>query len=74
MRVDGMSNRSDVDWFSFNTSATGSINITLDHNRRDDFDWALYGTSGGALLRKKPHLSLKLAFIAMHLLGNILSK
>lgn len=54
VRVDGsMSNRSDVDWFSFNTSATGSINITLDHNSRDDFDWALYGTSGGALLRKE---------------------
>lgn len=32
---------SDVDWFVFNTSAAEDITVSLNHHRRDDFDWRL---------------------------------
>ena len=48
--IAGNSKRGDIDWFSFNTSENGEISIRLEHDRRDDFDWALYGETGSAIL------------------------
>lgn len=47
--VSGNLSRNDIDWFSFELSAPGAIDISLDHNSRDDFDWALYQSSGSAV-------------------------
>lgn len=47
--VEGNLSRSDVDWFEFDVAQAGNIDISLNHNSRDDFDWALYKTSGGAV-------------------------
>lgn len=47
----GNSKRGDIDWFSFSTSENGEISIRLDHDSRDDFDWALYGATGNAILK-----------------------
>jgi cyanophycinase len=44
-----ISSRRDVDWFSIEVAAAGSINITLDHNSRDDFDWDVYPATGNRL-------------------------
>lgn len=47
--VEGNLSRGDIDWFVFDVAHAGSIDISLNHNSRDDFDWALYKTSGGAV-------------------------
>lgn len=47
--VEGNLSRGDIDWFVFDVAQAGSIDISLNHNSRDDFDWALYKTSGGAI-------------------------
>lgn len=47
--VEGNLSRGDIDWFVFDVAQAGSIDISLNHNSRDDFDWALYKTSGGAV-------------------------
>ncbi|RHW76123.1 pre-peptidase C-terminal domain-containing protein [Colwellia sp. RSH04] len=47
--VEGNLSRNDIDWFEFQVSQAGSINISLDHHRRDDFDWHLYQESGSAV-------------------------
>jgi cyanophycinase len=39
----------DKDWYKFSTAAAGTINIELDHASNDDFDWALYQSSGPAV-------------------------
>jgi cyanophycinase len=39
----------DVDWFYVDLTTAGTISISLDHASGRDFDWALYGASGGAL-------------------------
>ena len=38
--------RTDQDWYSFDTSATGDINVSLSHGSNADFDWFLYRASG----------------------------
>lgn len=43
----------DVDWFYVDLAATGTLSISLDHASGRDFDWALYGASGGALTSGK---------------------
>jgi cyanophycinase len=43
----------DVDWFYFDLASVGTISISLDHASGRDFDWALYGASGGALTSGK---------------------
>lgn len=47
--VAGDLSRNDTDWFEFEVTESGTISISLDHHSRDDFDWDLYTTSGGAL-------------------------
>ncbi|MCJ8321320.1 MAG: Type 1 glutamine amidotransferase-like domain-containing protein [Colwellia sp.] len=47
--ISGKLSRNDIDWFEFQVSQAGTIDISLDHHRRDDFDWALYQTSGSAV-------------------------
>lgn len=47
--VDGDIGRRDVDWFSFDAAAGGTVAISLDHHRRDDFDWILYDAGGAEL-------------------------
>ncbi|ATC94896.1 Type 1 glutamine amidotransferase-like domain-containing protein [Pseudoalteromonas tunicata] len=49
--IEGSMSRADIDWFEFNVSSAGEININLDHNSRDDFDWSLYQTSGSAVVQ-----------------------
>ncbi|QIZ83668.1 type 1 glutamine amidotransferase-like domain-containing protein [Bermanella marisrubri] len=44
-----ISNRRDVDWFSFEVTSAGTISVTLDHDSRDDFDWDLYPASGSSI-------------------------
>lgn len=44
-----MSTSRDVDWFYFDLANAGTVSISLSHTTGRDFDWALYGTSGGAL-------------------------
>ncbi|WP_333608448.1 Type 1 glutamine amidotransferase-like domain-containing protein [Arsukibacterium sp.] len=39
-------NRNDVDWFYFDTTATGDITVNLSHTNNADFDWFLYRASG----------------------------
>lgn len=40
--------RRDQDWYRFDAEA-GEVSIILDHNSRDDFDWDLYRSTGGAV-------------------------
>ena len=47
--VAGNLSRNDTDWFEFEMSSDGTINISLDHHSRDDFDWDLYRSSGSAV-------------------------
>ena len=39
-------NRTDQDWYYFDTGATGNISISLSHGSNADFDWFLYRASG----------------------------
>lgn len=39
-------NRTDQDWYAFDTSAGGDISINLSHGNNADFDWFLYRASG----------------------------
>lgn len=49
-RVGGsLSTRQDIDWFWFDLAATATITVRLNHDAGDDFDWALYRDSGGAV-------------------------
>lgn len=41
--------RNDTDWFEFDVTEAGTIDISLSHHSRDDFDWALYRSSGSAV-------------------------
>lgn len=41
---------SDVDWFSFDTTSTGDISISLNHGSTADFDFYLYRSSGSYIL------------------------
>ena len=47
--LSGDLSRNDTDWISFEVNEPGIIDITLDHHRRDDFDWALYQSTGSAV-------------------------
>jgi len=47
--IAGSLSRNDIDWFEFQVSQAGTIDISLDHHRRDDYDWALYQESGLAV-------------------------
>lgn len=47
--VEGNLSRNDIDWFEFEVADAGTISISLDHNRRDDYDWYLYKESGSAV-------------------------
>ncbi len=47
--IEGNLSRNDTDWFTFDITQPGSIDISLDHNRRDDYDWYLYQSSGSAV-------------------------
>jgi len=47
--IEGDMSRGDIDWFKFNVTEAGNINIMLEHNRRDDFDWDLYQGSGSSI-------------------------
>jgi cyanophycinase len=49
--VSGKLSRRDIDWFWFDLPQPGRIDISLDHDRSNDFDWALYAASGPALAR-----------------------
>ena len=38
--IDGNLNKNDtIDWFAFDVSEAGTIDISLNHHRRDDYDW-----------------------------------
>lgn len=43
-----INNRSDQDWYRFE-AGDGWVDISLEHNRRDDFDWDLYRSTGSAV-------------------------
>lgn len=47
--VAGNLSRNDTDWFEFDVAEVGAININLSHHSRDDFDWALYRSTGSAV-------------------------
>jgi cyanophycinase len=47
--IAGNLTRNDTDWFEFQVNNAGTIDISLDHHRRDDFDWYLYQSSGSAV-------------------------
>lgn len=47
--IEGNLSRNDVDWFTFDVTEAGTIDISLAHHRRDDFDWILYPTSGNSV-------------------------
>jgi cyanophycinase len=47
--ITGDLSRNDTDWFEFQVAEAGMINISLDHHRRDDYDWFLYQSSGSAV-------------------------
>lgn len=38
--------RTDQDWYYFDTTASGDINVSLSHGSNADFDWFLYRASG----------------------------
>jgi cyanophycinase len=49
-RVSGtLSTTSDVDWFYFDLTAAATVTISVNHDSGDDFDWALYKSTGGAV-------------------------
>ena len=48
-----LSSTRDIDWFYLDVAGPGTISISLDHASDRDFDWALYGASGGALTSGK---------------------
>jgi len=43
---------SDADWFYFDTTATGSIGVTLSHATGRDFDFQLFGSGTSAVLTR----------------------
>ncbi|NVK23760.1 MAG: cyanophycinase [Gammaproteobacteria bacterium] len=47
--IAGNLSRNDIDWFTFDMAEAGTIQVELDHNSNDDFDWALYRESGSAV-------------------------
>lgn len=47
--IAGSLSRNDTDWFEFQVSQAGTIDISLNHHRRDDFDWSLYQENGSAV-------------------------
>jgi len=47
--IAGSLSRNDIDWFEFQVSQAGTIDISLDHHRRDDYDWSLYQENGSAV-------------------------
>ena len=49
--IAGSLSRNDTDWFRFELTQTGPIEVNLDHHTRDDFDWALYQETGSALAK-----------------------
>ncbi|QDP01498.1 cyanophycinase [Thalassotalea sp. PS06] len=51
--IAGNSSRNDIDWFEFTTADNGTVSVSLNHHRSDDFDWALYGETGGALIARE---------------------
>ncbi len=53
-RVTGsLSTASDIDWFYFDLAAASTVGIRLNHDTGDDFDWALYKATGGAVASGK---------------------
>ncbi len=53
-RVTGsLSTSSDIDWFYFDLAAASTIAVRLNHDTGDDFDWALYKATGGAVASGK---------------------
>ena len=53
-RVTGsLSASSDIDWFYFDLTAASTVGIRLNHDSGDDFDWALYKATGGAVASGK---------------------
>ena len=53
-RVTGsLSTSSDIDWFYFDLNAASTVGIRLNHATGDDFDWALYKTTGGPVASGK---------------------
>lgn len=44
-----ISDRRDVDWFSFEVAEGGRVDVSLDHSGSDDFDWDLYPETGSAI-------------------------
>jgi cyanophycinase len=53
-RVTGsLSSSSDIDWFYLDLAAAGTIAVRLNHAAGNDFDWALYKTTGTAVASGK---------------------
>ena len=53
-RVTGtLSTASDIDWFYFDLGAAATITVRLNHGTSNDFDWALYKTTGSAVASGK---------------------
>ncbi len=53
-RVTGsLSSSSDIDWFYLDLAAASTIAVRLNHAAGNDFDWALYKTTGSAVLSGK---------------------
>ncbi|NKC18323.1 cyanophycinase [Pseudoalteromonas sp. S4498] len=51
--ISGELSRRDIDWFTFDVAAPGSIDISLDHSSGDDFDWFLYQETGSAVVSRE---------------------
>jgi len=49
--VTGSLDNNDVDWFTFDIAEAGIINISLDHGKKDNFNWSLYESDGTLLLQ-----------------------
>ncbi|PCK31801.1 pre-peptidase C-terminal domain-containing protein [Pseudoalteromonas piscicida] len=47
--ISGELSRGDIDWFSFQVTEPGAIDVSLDHSSGDDFDWFLYQETGPAV-------------------------
>ena len=53
-RVTGsLSSSSDIDWFYLDLAAASAIAVRLNHATGNDFDWALYKTTGSAVVSGK---------------------
>ncbi len=53
-RVTGsLSSSSDIDWFYLDLAAASTIAVRLNHAAGNDFDWALYKTTGTAVVSGK---------------------